>query len=106
MELHAEQGPAFMLQRHRNPVFRASRHNEITRQGHFIDDQRVIPHRAKRIGEIGKQTTLVVFNPRSSPVDWLVGANDLSAECRRDRLMPEADTEDWNRRSQFADDWH
>src|SRR5665213_1632289 len=107
MKLHAVHRKIPMPKPHDRAVFlRARRNLEIVREPFVRDDERVIARRKERLGDSRKQTLAVVLDRRRLAVHWHTRTNDLAAEHRAHRLMPEAHAEDRRRGAELADDVH
>src|SRR5438046_1941227 len=96
MKLNAEDRFALVRDGHDDVVVRLGVDHEIARQRIAIDDERVITRSAHRRFASFEETRAAMRDRRDFSMDRNVAAHDARAECFADRLMSEADAEEWD----------
>ena len=95
MELHTFEFVTTMTQAHDDAVAGFGGDGQLTGERLAFYDQRVIARGCEWLCQIAEDIFAVVMDFAGFAVKEFWSANDLAAEGRADRLMAEADAQDW-----------
>ena len=94
MELDAFNCVAPVTEAHDDAVVGLGGDHKLTRQGFFLDDERVIARGGERIGQLAENIFSVVMNLAGFAVEKLRGADDLSPKRGANGLMAKTHAKD------------
>src|SRR5690349_15215904 len=107
MELDAVDGPAAVPQAHDHAIARRpGGHFELRRETLLRDDERVVSRGQKGTVDAAEDAASVVLDGRRLPMHRHDGPHNLAAECRANRLVPQAHAENRRRLSKAANHGH
>ena len=95
MELKPDHWQSFMFNRHHGLVSRFRGDGQAIWDGFGLADQRVVASCLERRLHLVEHRRTGMFDLTAASVHRFIGSDDLAAEGLDDRLVPQADAQDW-----------
>src|SRR5258708_20873884 len=93
VELDAFDFVAAVAEAHDDAVVGLGGDGQLAGQGFFLDDKGMVARGGEGIGKLAENIFVVVVNLARFAMKEFRGADDFSAKCGANSLVPEADTE-------------